>query len=645
MDDSDTSSLSSALSSAPPSDDERIKIAPIFLKAKAKGKQSDQKPTQKPRKKTKPTEPPASPPRPPRSPSPPHDESLADNPDIAFLVMFRSRFSAAFPPKLAHLGPQDIERGVDGPTVSPQVENLLCALLGIVLNRKKPVEQGHYGRALEEAMSSQRSQWPRSWSGQNPLRGDRSFNTMSTSERLNLLRTLVMWSLSSSEIISQTIKDSYKQSRHEDDLNQPLSVQPWGVDGDKRRYWLIEGQDDTSFRLYRENAKSQPDVTWWNVGGSIDELKALAERLDTKDTTQAARRLSSRIIAAVPRFEATDEKRRRREYRQMRRAQFARPEPGFSLYEGRTRGKRMRYTFDDDEDFDESDFSVRRSGRHSDRSTPAEARGPVVTASGRHVRSREGGMYGESLLSGQSNTADTPTTNDNDGSEASGPAGATARASRQAARNGIADGLRKRKFNEIYNGADQMSDDDDDDDDGASSGGWNSADNEDDGEQERSEDEEMLSNAGDSSDDEEPSSLVVKLKVPKLDPLKDDLEARRDGSGNEAHALSNGILEKDPTEDKPPNMTAGRVQGADGAESGPSQTGAGGSLSVNAALNTNSTKAGSPLAGHDEAEKARVNGIKDLVGNSSNEPPADHQDSARNTTVHSNLPAPVAVDG
>lgn len=57
-----------------------------------------------------------------------------------FLVMFRSRFSGAFPSKLAHYGPQDIERGVVDSVPSPQVENLLCAILGLVLNRKKPVE-------------------------------------------------------------------------------------------------------------------------------------------------------------------------------------------------------------------------------------------------------------------------------------------------------------------------------------------------------------------------------------------------------------------------------------------------------------------------------------------------------------------------
>ena len=57
-----------------------------------------------------------------------------------FLVMFRSRFSDLFPRSLSHLGPQDIENGVVGFEVSDQVERFLCAILGLVLNRKKEVE-------------------------------------------------------------------------------------------------------------------------------------------------------------------------------------------------------------------------------------------------------------------------------------------------------------------------------------------------------------------------------------------------------------------------------------------------------------------------------------------------------------------------
>jgi hypothetical protein len=54
--------------------------------------------------------------------------------------MFRSRFHNVFPKSLPHYGPQDIERGIDGHLPGEYVEKLLCALLGLVLNRKKDIE-------------------------------------------------------------------------------------------------------------------------------------------------------------------------------------------------------------------------------------------------------------------------------------------------------------------------------------------------------------------------------------------------------------------------------------------------------------------------------------------------------------------------
>ena len=113
--------------------------------------------------------------------------------------------------------------------------------------------------------------------------------------------------MSSSDSIRGILQVSYKQNRHEDDLNQPLSVQPWGSDSDKRRYYLIEGLDDTHFRVYRESNYTGLKRTWWSVAGDIDELKALAEKLASEDGGQKARLLSSKMTAAIPRFEATEE--------------------------------------------------------------------------------------------------------------------------------------------------------------------------------------------------------------------------------------------------------------------------------------------------------------------------------------------------
>lgn len=102
------------------------------------------------------------------------------------------------------------------------------------------------------------------------------------------------------------MKESYKQQRHDDDLNQPLSVQAWGRDGEKRRFWLVEGQDDTHFRLYRESNPVLKHNTWRSVAGSIDELKTVAEKLG-EEGTQAARRLQDRITLAIPRLESSED--------------------------------------------------------------------------------------------------------------------------------------------------------------------------------------------------------------------------------------------------------------------------------------------------------------------------------------------------
>jgi hypothetical protein len=110
------------------------------------------------------------------------------------------------------------------------------------------------------------------------------------------------------------------------------------------------------------------------------------------------------------------QKRRRREYRLARKAAFTRPEPGFSMYEGRTRGKRMRYTYEEEDDDDLSEaLGTRRSTRNTGASTPADQARPTTTLSGRQVRSRVGGLYGESLLSGQTtDTRPSPATDASD---------------------------------------------------------------------------------------------------------------------------------------------------------------------------------------------------------------------------------------
>ncbi|KAK7908610.1 hypothetical protein PG985_015913 [Apiospora marii] len=500
-----------------------------------------------------------SPPAPKRPASPPHEYILADNPDIAFIVMFRSRFDPVLPKSLPNFGPQELERDITDSVPGDRVELFLCAVLGLLLNRKQDVKPGHYNRALEDAISTHKNQWAKSWGEKSPLAGGATFGAMNPTERLTLLRTLIIWSLSSSEAVKGMINTSYKGNRHEDDLNQPLSVQSWGSDSDKRRYYLIEGLDDTAFRVYRESNPQGLKRTWWSVAGSIDELNGLIDKLLTVDAGPKARKLAQQMQMAIPRFEATEEKRKRREYRQAQKERFKRPEPGFSLYEGRTRGKRMKYTYSDDDEFVSDSTGTRRSGRNTGTNTPAEPTGPVTTASGRQIKAPS-----RMTVDASNNLTTTSPERDEEGRPSSkgSSVGPTGRPRRSAAvnhsTNGWAPSTRARG---------QKSMDDEEEDESEPDLGDDEEDHvpeESDEEDEEEEDEDELAEEEDEvmgDDDEEadlddsPKSMVVKLKVPKKNGEGDDdgpsklnlSKFRYDGASDAKSAKS--PIEPEKTED------------------------------------------------------------------------------------------------
>lgn len=208
------------------------------------------------------------------------------------------------------------------------------------------------------------------------------------------------------------------------------------------------------------------------------------------------------------------QKRKRREYRVQRNAAFTRPDPGFSMYEGRTRGKRLRYTFSDEEDFDSDNIGARRSTRTSGRDTPAAPSGPTVTASGRQVRSRATGLYGETLLSGQGSDRASPATGDYVRSDASEePQQSRGRATR-AANRGTANG---RPSNRAL--------DSEDEDDATS---WDGGDEDEEEPEQMELDDDEDQDAESSEEEEEPQTLMVTLRYgrgqgnPRNDGVKDD---------------------------------------------------------------------------------------------------------------------------
>lgn len=54
--------------------------------------------------------------------------------------MFRSRFDPVLPKSLPNFGPQELERDITDSTPGDRVELFLCAVLGLLLNRKQDVK-------------------------------------------------------------------------------------------------------------------------------------------------------------------------------------------------------------------------------------------------------------------------------------------------------------------------------------------------------------------------------------------------------------------------------------------------------------------------------------------------------------------------
>ena len=139
---------------------------------------------------------------------------------------------------------------------------------------------------------------------------------------------------------------------------------------------------------------------------------------------------------------------------------FSQQPMGMSLYEGRTRGKRIRYTFSDNDDEKDSEVDEARSRQsaRSARPTPAPDQ-PRFTASGRQIRKPQTGAYGETKINGSNGTDQSNAPSENGSAQPYNAEDYDGAAKQPGAEGG---------FDEWKaNGAG----DDDDDDDGGGGGG------------------------------------------------------------------------------------------------------------------------------------------------------------------------------
>ncbi|KAG4305940.1 hypothetical protein PORY_000850 [Pneumocystis oryctolagi] len=326
-------------------------------------------------------------------------DSFMSSLDIAYIVAFRNRFSRLFE-GIPDLGPQDIERGVLGePESLGKIVELLCRLVTLCLNRKRAVESKHFSRALNESVDAHIKHLDPSWHGYNPLYRDKGFYSLDASNKLKLLCCLVDWCLMSSEAVRSFIDENYKD-RTSNDTKNALSVHPLGRDGKNRKLWLIEG-NDTPFRVYRESKSLSGSVKWKSIAGTVEELRQYALSLSNDPSLNAIALVSKILNQVCPRVEKAQI---RRDKLDANRARLAALNIEPTLLGMRTRGKRIKYTFSDD-DNDSDDRTHISMIKHKDQYYSSNK--PVqYTASGRMIkrpRREDYGIYEKTDLSQNSN--------------------------------------------------------------------------------------------------------------------------------------------------------------------------------------------------------------------------------------------------
>ena len=210
----------------------------------------------------------------------------------------------------------------------------------------------------------------------------------------------------------------------------------------------------------------------------------------------------------------------------------------------------MKYTYSDEEDDIYSDATTsRRSTRNTGTNTPAEGlAGPIVTLSGRQVKSRQGGAYGESMLVGTHMSAIPVGGFDGTSEEPENDEVAGGRPRRAAASNHGLNGWAAKggKHIEGYNDVDEMTSEDEDD---ASEQDYGDDEDEDDNVQLESDIEDPDDYTDDEEVDEgETQSLVVKLPVKTPTPEKNTTVKLRLTPNPESQPLPDGAVLSNVTE-------------------------------------------------------------------------------------------------
>ncbi|KAF9938392.1 cat eye syndrome chromosome region, candidate 2 [Mortierella alpina] len=262
-----------------------------------------------------------------------------------FLTKFRSLLRQTCP--LHEYSIEDLEAGLEATSSNACIEEIHANLLSNMLNRKKAVDAQTWQKVLMETLDAKQKTGELEYDV-NPLRFYNNYYNIPSPDRIQLLRALVDWVLQEGTIIRQGIEQD----------NRHYVVEPFGTDQSRRVYWYF---GEGTLRVYRETKSAKKkNNDWETVASTIEELKLLADSF--KGTSyKAERALRERICTEIiePMEERVLQNKLKQERLEKRMHRLAELHQIAATRTTRTRSSNRinapKYTFDDEEDFEEED--------------------------------------------------------------------------------------------------------------------------------------------------------------------------------------------------------------------------------------------------------------------------------------------------
>ncbi|CEP16326.1 hypothetical protein [Parasitella parasitica] len=282
--------------------------------------------------------------------TPSYEFSSSQQWQIGFIYAFTATFNhhedmSILYHRLPNFTPQDLEDEIQKEE-SELIHQIICACLGNVLNRSKPIES--FKVSLQQLLTDKIKAFEIDLQVNPLLR--QSYYSLPVDQKLYILYSMIEWQLQDSTAVKTMIDGFYQQNGQSG--SNPIISHPIGRDGQKRTYW----QFGESSWIWRQTNSTKLLDQWKTVCKNRQDIEQLVESFSgTKSRAEKAlvKVIEERIYDIANKEEQKKLRKERAELRKLVPVEVSITPT--TLRSRGNRSQRVHYNFDDIYGIDEEE--------------------------------------------------------------------------------------------------------------------------------------------------------------------------------------------------------------------------------------------------------------------------------------------------